>query len=120
MDETMTRALSSNPRIGPMHPERDGLRLQPIRPYARLQPARAVGRREIVLPEGDEAAEMLSERGRRAFDVFLGDKARQLQESSRPCGNCFSEIGALSRSGAAIFQGSESGEEIYAPSKPRQ
>jgi hypothetical protein len=119
MDETMTRALSSNPRIGPMHPERDGLRLQPVRPYARRQPARAADGK-LVLPEGDEAAEMLSERGRRAFDVFLGDKARQLQESSRPCGNCFSEIGALSRSGAAIFQGSESGEEIYAPSKPRQ
>jgi hypothetical protein len=41
---------------------------------------------KIVLPEGDEAAEMLSDialfepnqRGRRAFDVFLGDKARQL------------------------------------------
>jgi hypothetical protein len=41
---------------------------------------------KIVLPEGDEAAEMLSDialfepnqRGRRAFDVFLADKARQL------------------------------------------
>jgi hypothetical protein len=41
---------------------------------------------KIVLPEGSEAAEMLSDialfepnqRGRRAFDVFLADKARQL------------------------------------------
>jgi hypothetical protein len=41
---------------------------------------------KIVLPEGSEAAGMLSDialfepnqRGRRAFDVFLGDKARQL------------------------------------------
>jgi hypothetical protein len=41
---------------------------------------------KIVLPEGGEAAKMLSDialfepnqRGRRAFDVFLGDKARRL------------------------------------------
>ena len=41
---------------------------------------------KIVLPEEDQAAEMLSDialfepnqRGRRAFDVFLGDKARKL------------------------------------------
>jgi hypothetical protein len=41
---------------------------------------------KIVLPEGGEAAKMLSDialfepnqRGRRAFDVFLGDKAQQL------------------------------------------
>ena len=41
---------------------------------------------KISLPEGDQAAEMLSDialfepnqRGRRAFDVFLGSKARQL------------------------------------------
>ena len=41
---------------------------------------------KIVLPEGDEAAEMLADialfepnqRGRRAFDVFLATKARQL------------------------------------------
>jgi hypothetical protein len=41
---------------------------------------------KIVLPEGGEAVEMLSDialfepnqRGRRAFDVFLSDKARQL------------------------------------------
>ena len=41
---------------------------------------------KISLPEGDQAAEMLSDialfepnqRGRRAFDVFLAAKARQL------------------------------------------
>jgi hypothetical protein len=41
---------------------------------------------KIVLPRGDEAAEMLADialfepnqRGRRAFDVFLGGKAHQL------------------------------------------
>jgi hypothetical protein len=45
--------------------------------------------RKISLPEGDQAAEMLSDialfepnqRGRRAFDAFLASKARQLEAS---------------------------------------
>ncbi len=55
----------------------------------------------IVLPEGDEAAEMLSDialfepnqRGRRAFDTFLGGKALRLEatdaELARRMGNAF-------------------------------
>ena len=56
---------------------------------------------KIVLPDGDEAAEMLSDialfepnqRGRRAFDSFLGGKALQLEaadfELSRRMGDAF-------------------------------
>jgi hypothetical protein len=56
---------------------------------------------KILLPEGGEAAEMLSDiaifepnqRGRRAFDVFLGEKARQLDsadfELARRIGKAF-------------------------------
>ena len=56
---------------------------------------------KIVLPEGDEAAEMLSDialfepnqRGRRAFDTFLGGKALQLEaadiELARRMGDAF-------------------------------
>jgi hypothetical protein len=56
---------------------------------------------KIVLPEGDEAAEMLADvalfepnqRGRRAFDVFLGGKALQLEagdfELARRTGDAF-------------------------------
>jgi len=56
---------------------------------------------KIVLPEGDEAAEMMSDialfepnqRGRRAFDVFLGPKAGQLDavdfELARRMGDAF-------------------------------
>jgi len=56
---------------------------------------------KIVLPEGDEAAEMMSDialfepnqRGRRAFDVFLAPKAGQLEavdfELARRMGDAF-------------------------------
>src|SRR5271165_6751214 len=56
---------------------------------------------KIVLPEDDEAAEMLSDialfepnqRGRRAFDTFLSTKARQLKaadlELARRMGDAF-------------------------------
>src|SRR5271165_5908028 len=91
--------VSSDPRFRVTYFERGVPSVQSSGLDASRQAARPDGK--IVLPEDDEAAEMLADvalfepnqRGRRAFDTFLGGKALQLEagdfELARRTGDAF-------------------------------